>query len=218
MRPVLHKIAVALTAYGPWGIFVLAALDSLGVPLPGAIDLLVAGFAASNVNDPTRAYCAALLATVGSLGGNIALFQAARHGRRLFSKPDRAPGSSTRFESWFYRYGLLTVFVPAVTPLAPLPLKVFVISAGALRTSFRRFLGVILAARTIRYFFLAWLGIQLGQDAPDFLRRNGWTFVGVALMLALMLVFLKRWNDRRRPILETVSGAGGRCRSTVDAS
>jgi len=201
MHLLLHKIAVVLAAYGPWGILFLAAIDSLGVPLPAAIDLLVAGTAASNVNAPVLAYGAAVLATVGSLGGNIALFQAARHGRRLFGKPASAPESGTRFETWFYRYGLLTVFVPAVTPVAPLPLKVFVISAGALRTRFGRFLRVILAARTIRYLGLAWLGIQLGEHAPDFLRRNVWTLAAVALVLALMLVFLMRWNDGRRRIV-----------------
>jgi len=200
MRPLLHKIAIALAAYGPWGIFLLAAIDSLGVPLPAAIDLLVAGIAASNANSPGRAYLAAFLATLGSLGGNIALFQAARHGRRLFSKGEPAAPNKGRFEAWFHRYGLLTVFVPAVTPLVPLPLKVFVISAGALRTPFARFLAVILVARVIRYFGLAWLGIQLGEDAPDFLRRNGWTLAGIALGLALALVFLIRWSDRRRQV------------------
>jgi membrane protein DedA with SNARE-associated domain len=99
MHLLLHKIAVVLAAYGPWGILFLAAIDSLGVPLPAAIDLLVTGTAASNVNAPLLAYGVAVLATVGSLGGNIALFQAARHGRRLFGKPAPAPESGTRFET-----------------------------------------------------------------------------------------------------------------------
>jgi len=198
MRLVLHKIAIALAAYGPWGIFVLAAIDSLGVPLPAAVDLLVTGAAASSVSAPLRAYGAAMLAIAGSLGGNIALFLAVRHGRLLSGRRVAAPEKNTRFEAWFYRYGLLTVFVPAVTPVAPLPLKVFVISAGALRTPFRKFLAVILVARTIRYLGLAWLGLQLGGNAPDFLRHNVWTMAGVTLVLALMLVFLMRWSDRRR--------------------
>lgn len=198
MHLVLHKVAIALAAYGPWGIFFLAAVDSLGVPLPAAIDLLVTGTAVTSVNAPLRAYGAAMLAIAGSLGGNIALYQAARHGRRLFGRRAAAPERSTRFEDWFYRYGLLTVFVPAVTPVAPLPLKAFVISAGALRTSFGKFLRTILVARTIRYLGLAWLGLQLGESAPNFLRRNVWTMAGVALVLALMLIVLMRWSDRRR--------------------
>ena len=206
MHLLLQKIALVLAAYGPWGIVFLAAIDSLGVPLPAAIDLLVAGAAAGNVNAPVRAYGAAVAAVVGSLVGNIALFHAARHGRRLFGTPAQAPVGGTRFETWFYRYGLLTVFVPAVTPVAPLPLKVFVISAGVLRTRFGRFLRVILAARTIRYLSLAWLGVQLGENAPDFLQRNVWTLVGIALALALTLGFLVRWNDGQRQIVSTERG------------
>ena len=70
-----------------------------------------------------------------------------------------------------------------MTPIVPLPLKVFAISAGALRTSFVKFLGVIVAARVIRYFGLAYLGLQLGKDAEGFLRRNGWTLAGAALLV-----------------------------------
>ena len=73
MSSLLHKMAFALAAYGPWGIFVLAAVDSLGVPLPAAVDLLVAGTAASCATAPIRAYWAAAQATVGSLAGNIVL-------------------------------------------------------------------------------------------------------------------------------------------------
>jgi len=180
----------------------LAAVDSLGVPIPAAVDLLVVGFAAHSANAAARAYGAAMLAVAGSLGGNIALFLTAHHGRRLFGKaaPAAEGASSTKLEAWFHRYGLLTVFVPAVTPVPPLPLKVFVICAGALRIRIRRFAAAILAARTIRYLALAWLGIQLGGDARGFLRHNGWMLAGAAGALSLVLVWLNRWNDGRRTV------------------
>ena len=205
MGLIVHKAAAVLAAYGPWGIFLLAAVDSLGVPIPAAVDLLVAGFAASSANAAARAYGAATMAVAGSLGGNIALFLAARHGRRLFGKaaPAAEGASRTRFEAWFHRYGLVSVFVPAVTPILPLPLKVFVICAGALRSQLRGFAAAILAARTIRYLGLAWLGIQLGWDAPGFLRHNGWMLAGAAAALAIVLVWLNRWNDGRRLIEQT---------------
>jgi len=201
MHPLLHKVAVALTAYGPWGVFLMAAIDSMGIPLPAAIDVLLIGVAATSANSPRHAYFTALLAILGSTGGNVALFQAVRHGRRLFGKSEPSAGKRLKFEQWFYRYGLLTVFIPAVIPIVPLPLKVFVISAGALRTPFGRFLAVILTARVIRYFGLAWLGIQLGEDAQGFLQRNGWTLTGVAVAAAVVLSLLIRMNDRRRQAL-----------------
>ena len=196
MRALLHKIAVALVAYGPWGVFLLSVIDSMGVPLPAAMDALVIGVAATSTDTPQRAYFTALMAVLGSAGGNIALFMAAQHGRKLFSKGDPQPGRSQKFQQWFHRYGLVTVFVPAVTPILPLPLKVFVISAGALRTRLSRFLAVILLARILRYFGLAYLGLQLGADAQGFLQRNGWTLTGIALAMTFVLYFLIRF---RRP-------------------
>src|SRR5262249_41270602 len=94
------------------------------------------------------------------------------------------------------RYGMASIFVPAMVPL-PLPLKVFVISAGALQTPFSRFLLVITSARAIRYFGEAYLGLKLGQDAQGFLIRNGWTLTGIALALALGIVFLLKASERR---------------------
>jgi membrane protein YqaA with SNARE-associated domain len=197
----MHKFANALIAYGPWGVLLLSAIDSAGIPIPSGVDFLVLTIAASSVKAPQHAYLAALLAVLGSTAGNVALFTAARQGRRLFGKTEPSPGKRQRFQEWFHRYGLLSVFVPAVTPVVPLPLKVFVISAGALHTPLSRFVSVILLARIIRYFGEAWLGIQLGEDAKGFLIRNGWTICGVALAATLALLFVVRLNDRRRQTL-----------------
>ena len=90
------------------------------------------------------------------------------------------------------------MFIPAVTPIVPLPLKVFVISAGAMHTPVGRFLGVVLLARVIRYYGEAYLGTRLGEDARGFLTQNAWNIAGIAVTLALLLVGLVRWYDRRR--------------------
>lgn len=198
MRALLTKISAALIAYGPAGVFLLALMDSAGIPLPAAMDLLLLDVAVHSVDAPQRAYLTAFLALVGSLAGNIALFQTARHGRRLFSKKtEPAPTERGRFQEWFRRYGLLTVFVPAVVPFVPLPLKVFVISAGAFHTPLRRFMAVILLARVIRYFGMAWLALQLGADAHGFLVHNAWLLVGGALAAALITYGFLNWNERR---------------------
>ena len=150
------------------------------------------------VKAPGRAYFAAFMAVLGSIAGNVALFQAARYGLRRFTKAVPEPGDPQRFRKWFHRYGLLTVFIPAATPFLPLPLKVFVISAGALHTPLPRFVLVVALARIVRYFGDAYLGIKLGMDAQGFLQRNAWTLVGVALGLAFVMYVLIRWNDRRQ--------------------
>ncbi len=198
MTALLHKIYNLLVAYGPVGVFALSIIDSMGIPLPAAMDALVIGVAVGSVAEPSRAYFTALVAVLGSVGGNVFLFHAARQGGRFFRRGEPDPGKRQRFREWFHRDGLITVFVPAATPIVPLPLKVFVISAGALRTPFVRFLGVIVAARSIRYFGLAYLGLQFGKDTEGMLRRNGWTLAGALLVLVAGLYLGLRYYTRRR--------------------
>jgi len=191
----LSKIVAALITFGPWGVFLLGFIDSLGIPLPATMDALLILVA---VKAPQRAYFTALMAVLGSAGGSIGLFLAVRHGRRLFLKGEPPPGKRQRFERWFNRYGMLTVFIPAVTPVLPLPLKVSVVSAGALKTPFSKFLAVILLARVIRYFGEAYLGILLGEDAQTFLARHVWTILGSAVALAGAAYVVIGMIDRRR--------------------
>jgi membrane protein YqaA with SNARE-associated domain len=189
----LHKITIALLEFGPFGIFLLGLVDSV-ISLPAALDFLLVAYA---VKEPQNAYFAALMAVLGSTGGNIMLFVGARHGRRRFIKDGPSSVRMQKFHRWFRRYGLLTVFVPAVTPVIPFPLKVFVISAGALRTRFSKFLLVVLLARVLRYCGEAWLGLHLGGHAEAFLRRNAWSLLGAALAMAMGLFLLMRFGDRR---------------------
>jgi membrane protein YqaA with SNARE-associated domain len=191
----LSRITSALVAYGPWGVFLLGLIDSIGVPLPATMDALIILIA---VKAPERAFFAASMGVLGSLGGNLALFEMARFGVSRFVREVANDGKPSRFREWFHRYGLVTVFIPAAVPVLPLPLKFFVISAGVLRTPRAKFLSVILVARVLRYFGDAFLGVQLGADAQGFLHRNAWTLVAIAIGVAAVMVGLIRWNDRRR--------------------
>lgn len=177
------------------GVFVIGLLDSLGVPLIGGVDFLLIYLA---VNTPHLAYVAATAATMGSVLGNLILFRAARYGVRRFARHEAPEGKRQKFRLWFERYGLLTVFIPGVTPIVPLPMKFFVISAGAMNTPVGRFLGVVLVARAIRYYGEAYLGVHLGDDARAFLTNNAWYIAAIAVTMALLLVVLVRWYDRRR--------------------
>jgi len=189
----LHTLSDALVRFGPAGIFLLAVLDSACVPLPAAMDILLMFVA---FKSPNRAYLTAAMAVVGSLGGNVTLFLLSRHGVRRFIKPPQ-PGKPGRFREWFDRYGLVTVFIPSLLPIPPLPLKAFVVSAGVLRTPLGQFVAVILISRVIRYFGEAYLGIHLGLGAQSYLKHNAWALTGVAVGLALAMVLWLRWAEAR---------------------
>ncbi len=194
MRQFLHNLAVTLQALGPWGVFLLSIVDSVGIPLPAAIDGLVIGVGAASAKEPSIAWFTAALAVAGSVGGNAFLFLAVRHGSRIWKNADadETPAKRGKFRAWFQQYGLLTIFIPAVTPVLPLPLKVFVISAAVMHSPFWKFLGVIVVARVIRYFGEAWLGLQLGEDAEGFLLRHAWSLAAAAAALAALLFLLAR--------------------------
>jgi membrane protein DedA with SNARE-associated domain len=106
-------------------------------------------------------------------------------------------GKGAKFRAWFKRYGMITVFIPALLPI-PMPLKVFVISAGVLGTSMTTFLSVVLVARTMRYFGEAWLGVTLGRESPGYMKAHAWIFgVGAVVLFGLLYGFVLVRNRRR---------------------
>lgn len=189
----MGKLVAILQAWGPAGVFLLALIDSAGVPLPVGVDALVVTLAAV---EPARAWIAATLAVIGSATGCLLLFWIARWGGQAYLDRHTASGRGARLRLWFRQYGLATVFVPALLPI-PLPVKVPILSAGALGVGPVRFLAVILAARTPRYFGLAWLGSQLGDQSLPWLKSHVWHLGAAALALFAALFLLLRLAGRR---------------------
>jgi membrane protein YqaA with SNARE-associated domain len=186
----------ALVAWGPAGILLLSILDSSGVPVAGVFDAFLILIA---VERPSSAWLCAALAVAGSTVGNIILFSTANRGGRRFMNKAAPEGRGAKFREWFRRYGMVTVFVPALMPI-PMPLKLFVISAGVVGTSLAQFVSVVLVARTLRYFGEAWLGVALGQQSAGFLKTHAWMFAGgaAALFIALYGFILVRDRGPRR--------------------
>lgn len=184
----LKHLTDALIAWGPVGILLLSILDSAGIPVAGVFDALLILIA---VQRPGVAWLCGGLAVAGSTIGNSMLFWTARRGGRHFMDKAAPEGRASRFREWFVQYGLVTVFVPALVPI-PMPLKVFVISAGVLGTAPVQFVGVILVARVFRYFGEVWLGVTLGKESPAFLRTHAWTFaIGAVLLFAVLYLFVQ---------------------------
>ena len=185
----LRKIAAALQAWGPGGAFLLALLDSAGIPLPGGVDALLVLTAVTN---PDLAYFTAAVCVIGSSIGSLILFNIARKGGEIYLERHATTARSRRFRAWFYDYGLVTVFIPTLVPIPGLPMKIFVLSAGALGVKPVTFLLTVLAGRIPRYFGLAALGRELGDDASGWLLLHKWHLVLGALILGVLLMLLAR--------------------------
>ena len=190
----LHQLTEVLVAWGPAGILLLAILDSSGVPVAGVFDALLIFI---SVQRPSLAWVCAALAVVGSTVGNTILFSAAHRGGRHFMDRAASQGRAARFREWFRRYGMATVFVPALIPI-PMPLKLSVISAGVMGTALGEFVSVVAAARVLRYFGEAWLGITMGHESTVFLRTHAWHFVAGAVGLFALICAFLYWRDKTR--------------------
>ena len=198
-RSLFHKLIDALVAYGPYGLLALSFIDSAGIPIAAGMDALLILI---SVKAPETALLAASMAVIGSLGGNALLYLAARKGGQRFLAQSQMPGKAHRFRLWFERYGLITIFIPALLPI-PMPLKLFVASAGALGTKMRSFLAVVALARILRFGGDAWLGVTVGESSAGFLKAHTWHFLGAAFALFFALYLLVRVSDhwRGRPDL-----------------
>ena len=194
-----------MLSWGPQGLLLLALLDSAGVPIIGGVDALLIAIA---VNRPSQACRAALCAVVGSLAGSSILFAIARKGGEVLLRKQIESPQGKRLHSWFERYGLVTVFIPALSPL-PLPMKIPVFCAGALEVRWSYFITVVLAARTIRYFALAYLGLHYGEMTFQFLKIHAVGVAGFAVAMAIAAVVILQFAERRRagrvkaPILDS---------------
>lgn len=190
-------MADVLVAWGPHGLFFLAILDSAGLPVVGGVDALVIAIATS---DPTQAYLAAAFAIAGSLAGSLILFAIARKGGEVLLTKHISGRRGARLHLWFQRYGLITVFIPAISPL-PLPMKIPVFCAGALQVRISYFSAVVLSARVIRYFALAYLAQHYGHRTFQFLLSHGLLVAAIAIALAIAAIVGLRLYQRHEAAL-----------------
>ncbi|MGD0546252.1 MAG: VTT domain-containing protein [Terracidiphilus sp.] len=146
---------------GVLGLFSVAVVDSSVIPLslPGSTDLLLLWLVAHS-GDP---WLLATGAIAGSILGGYSTWHIGRSGGEEALRqyvPARLLG---RIVFWVERHPVLAVFVPALLP-PPIPLLPFALASGALGVSRRRFLTVYGSARSLRYSFVAWLGVTYGRS------------------------------------------------------
>ena len=195
LKSYFHSLAISwqhlagiLIGWGPFGLLFLAILDSAGIPVVGGVDALLIAVATDR---PEEAYLAALLAVMGSLAGSLILFFIARKGGEVLLMRHVASKTGVRMHLWFQRWGLATVFVPALSVI-PMPMKIPVFCAGALQVRVIYFVIVVLTARTIRYFGLAYLAMHFGLQTWQYLKTHGWQVAAGALVLAVALTAAMR--------------------------
>jgi membrane protein YqaA with SNARE-associated domain len=166
---------------GP-GLVLLGIADNSVIPLTGSMDVLTIWLAARH-HEPWPYYAA--MATLGAVIGGYITYAVARKGgreamdRKLSQK--RAKQVSLAFERW----GFFAVAVPAMIP-PPFPFVPFLLAAGAMQYSPRKFLGALSLGRGVRYTVAAGLGYHYGRHILRFFSQYYKSAMAILIGLAII--------------------------------
>jgi membrane protein YqaA with SNARE-associated domain len=187
MLPHVHVLLavstwVRLRRLGGWGLVLLGVADNSVIPLTGSMDVLTIWLSARH-REPWPYY--ALMATIGAVLGGYITYALARKGgkeameRRLSKR--RAAKVYKRFERW----GFSAIAIPAILP-PPFPFFPFLLAAGAMQYSRKKFLSALVLGRGVRYSVAAYLGALYGRHILRFFARYDKLAVGVLIGLAVV--------------------------------
>lgn len=193
MKSFLHPVTKGLTrvseyliTFGPFGLFVVALLDSTFVPLPSSADALMLLLTTAH---PRWMVLYALIATAGSaLGCWILYLISRRAGARALNKFSEA--KQKRVKDLIERYDMLAVLVATLLP-PPFPFKLFVVTAGVFRFSLLRFMIAIVAGRAFRFLLEGYFAVKYGTEAKALLARY-YPWIGLGVAIAVILFVLVR--------------------------
>ena len=132
-----------LRRLGGVGLILLALADNPVIPLPGSMDVLTILLAARH---PELWWYYAFMATVGAIiGGYITYGLARKGGKEAFERKVSKKTAGKVFKR-VERWGFFAVAVPALLP-PPFPIVPFLLAAGALQYSRRKFVAALALGR-----------------------------------------------------------------------
>lgn len=145
---------------GAPGVLIVSFLDASIIPLaiPGSTDLLLLWLISHGSSPWLMVPCA----WVASVAGAWTTWRIGKKGgEAAFNRyvPSRI---KKRVHGWTQRHPLLMVFLPAILP-PPIPLWPFLLAAGALGATWKRFLTAFGSGRALRYGLEGWLAVAYGR-------------------------------------------------------
>ena len=192
-----------LLAYSLWtwvrrlggpGLILLGLADNSLVPLPGSMDVLTIVLAASH-RDWWFYYSA--MATAGAVAGGYLTYRLARKGGKQALEQRIPKKKIAKVYGTFERHGFWAVTIPALLP-PPVPIVPFLLAAGALQYSRKKFIAALALGRTVRYATIGFVAAHYGTAIFHFFSRYYQPALYVLVALAVLggaagfLVYLRR--------------------------
>ncbi len=193
-----HKLVHLFLSFGLAGLFLVSIVDSSFVPLPipGMTDIMLVLYAAQHTNP----WMLIAIASIGSALGGFFSYQVGQSGGMAFIEKRTPPRVFKRVTRWMESHAILAVAVPAILP-PPMPLSPFVLAAGALKMSRRKFMIAFTASRFLRHAVAVWLGVEYGKPVlvlwNKFIEKWGTPvliFLWTGIAISLAYAFWQLWK------------------------
>jgi membrane protein YqaA with SNARE-associated domain len=173
---------VRLRRLGGPGLVLLGIADNSIIPLTGSMDVLTIWLAARH-REPWIYY--ALMATIGAVVGGYITYALARKGGKETMERKLSKKRARKVQQRFERWGTWAIAIPALLP-PPFPFVPFLIAAGAMQFSRKKFLGALLIGRGVRYSIEAYLGSLYGRHVLRFFARYQKPALSILIGLAVI--------------------------------
>jgi membrane protein YqaA with SNARE-associated domain len=186
-----------LLSFGLAGVLLVSIVDSSFVPLPipGLTDIMIVVLAAQHAN----LILLVGLATLGSAIGGGLSYQVGQSGGMAFLQRHVPARIFKQVCTWMEHHAILSVALPAILP-PPMPLSPFVLAAGVLKMSRKKFLTAFTLSRLLRHAAAAALGVYYGRHVLRlwniFTRKHGvqiliaiWTIILISVAIAFWKIY-----------------------------
>lgn len=184
---------------GP-GLVLLGIVDNSIIPVTGSMDVLCIWLAARH-HEPWFYY--GLMATLGALLGGYITYALSRKGGKEAMHRRLSPKKAEQVAKKFERWGFFAVALPALLP-PPFPFVPFLIAAGALQYSKKKFVAALATGRGIRYTIEAYLGFHYGRHVLRFFRQYYKPALGILIGIAVVgsiLTLIGYLRHRKKEVL-----------------
>jgi membrane protein YqaA with SNARE-associated domain len=196
-NPFIHL----MLSFGILGVLLVSIVDSsfIPLPLPGITDIMVVVLAAQHAN----LFLLIAAATAGSFLGGLFSYHVGQSGGMAFLEKHVPPRIFKAVCHWMETHAILSVALPAILP-PPMPLSPFVLAAGALKMSRKKFLTTFTISRLLRHAAAAALGVYYGRHIVRlwnmFTRKWGVPILIVlwsVILISAGIAFYKLWKTSR---------------------
>jgi membrane protein YqaA with SNARE-associated domain len=167
---------------GGVGLVLLGLIDNSVIPVTGSMDVLTIWLAARH-REPWLYY--AFMATLGAVIGGYITYALARKGGKEAMERKLSKRKAAKFSKAFARWGFAAVAIPALLP-PPFPFVPFLLAAGAMQYSRKKFLAALVLGRGIRYFIEAYLGLIYGRHILRFFSKYYKPAMAILIGLAVL--------------------------------